>query len=264
MRPCPNGEARTENATTVERGFEGVSEIACNPSENPESSARRKSVILRSNRVRCGGVRRASAAAREPFESPLGQPPRFRPDDRERRSLSDFRRALSRLFPNSRKTERSYIEGRFRPFAAGFAKWMRRRRKEGSRRGGSEARTENRRMRRAGHCRGGTSNIIIFSVISSFPGYVQSGRRVCMNGRTAAVSVSDIPVFRFVFCRFALPVSSLCFVLSCSVPSAGCSLPCFSAWSLLALCRPFRAPGLGPVVPFADPGPAVGRKQAGV
>lgn len=262
MRPCANGEARTENATTVERGFEGVSEIACNPSENPESSARRKSGHTpfepRSVRGCPPSFRRCSGAVR----IPLGQP-RFRPDDRERRSLSDFRRALSRLFPNSRKTERSYIEGRFRPFAAGFAKWMRRRRKGGSRRG-AEARTENRRMRRAGHCRGGTFNIIIFSVISSFPGYVQSGRRVCMNGRTAAVSVSDIPVFRFVFCRFALPVSSLCFVLSCSVPSAGCSLPCFSAWSLLALCRPFRAPGLGPVVPFADPGPAVGRKQAGV
>lgn len=135
MRPCPNGEARTENATTVERGFEGVSEIACNPSENPESSARRKSGHTpfepRSVRGCPPSFRRCSGAVR----IPLGQP-RFRPDDRERRSLSDFRRALSRLFPNSRKTERSYIEGCFRPFAAGFAKWMRRRRKEGSRRGG--------------------------------------------------------------------------------------------------------------------------------
>lgn len=159
--------------------------------------------------------RRCSGAVR----IPLGQP-RFRPDDRERRSLSDFRRALSRLFPNSRKTERSYIEGRFRPFAAGFAKWMRRRRKEGSRRGGeSEARTENRRMRRAGHCRGGTSNIIIFSVISSFPGYVQSGTP-CLHERSNGGGIRERHP-RFSLCLLSLCASRLVFMLC---PFLLCSL----------------------------------------
>lgn len=91
--------------------------------------------------------------------------------------------------------------------------------------GESEARTENRRMRRAGHCRGGTSNIIIFSVISSFPGYVQSGAP-CLHERSNGGGIRERHPRFFALSFFALRFPSRLYALSFLALFPRPSAPC--------------------------------------